>query len=61
MPALVEAVRKKVRDEKNKRLFDDNVLDAMKMADQFAEVKPEEYILPLDAMAGFKVATRPRE
>lgn len=55
MSALAEAVKTKMNAEKNKGLFDENVLDAMKLADQFKDVTPEEYILPLDAMAGFKV------
>ena len=33
---------------------------AMKLAEQFSEIQPEPYVLPLDAMAGFPVAVRNR-
>jgi hypothetical protein len=33
--------------------FSPALLEAIKLADMFESVKPEAYILPLDALAGF--------
>jgi hypothetical protein len=38
--------------------FDSAVIEAMRLADLFESIKPQEYILPLDAMAGFPVISR---
>jgi hypothetical protein len=39
--------------EQQNVLFSPAVVDAMKLADMFESIKPQEYILPLDAMVGF--------
>ena len=41
-----------------KFLCDPAVKEAMRLADLFEDIKPSEYILPLDAMAGFPVQTK---
>ncbi len=44
--------------EQKNILFGPAVIDAMRLADLFESVKPQEYILPLDAMVGFPVVAK---
>lgn len=41
-----------------KFLSDPAVMEAMRLADLYEDIKPSEYILPLDAMAGFPVQAK---
>jgi hypothetical protein len=38
------------------QLFSHEVLNAMKLADMYADIQPLPYVLPLDALAGFTSA-----
>lgn len=38
-------------------LFSPQVQEAMLLADLFDSIKPKEYVLPLDILAGFPVGT----
>jgi hypothetical protein len=58
MSTLVAAVKERIKSEQKKIPFEKPVLDAMELADKFESVKPEEYVLPLDAMAGFRVPVK---
>lgn len=40
-------------DENSQSLFSPEALAALRLCDVFDSVRPQEYILPLDAMAGF--------
>ncbi|OYW63034.1 MAG: hypothetical protein B7Z40_15695 [Bosea sp. 12-68-7] len=40
--------------------FSPEVLDALRLCDIFESVRPEEYLTPIDALAGFR-STTPRE
>ena len=52
---LTEKAREKRKNAESelKEIFTKEILDAMRLADQFSSVEPEPYILPLDALAGF--------
>ena len=49
---LVEAVRIAIANEQTSVGFDAAVIDAMRLADLYEDIKPTDYVLPLDAMAG---------
>ncbi|MBI1187663.1 MAG: hypothetical protein GC206_10110 [Alphaproteobacteria bacterium] len=53
--SLAMAVQKRIKEAEDAPLFDDAVVEAMRLADRFEAVKAEEYVLPLDALAGFRV------
>lgn len=54
---LTDEVRQRVNDRSEDELiFSPAVLEAMRLADAFAQVTPQEYVLPLDALAGFPMA-----
>ena len=38
------------------QLFSHEVLNAMRLADEYSCIEPVPYVLPLDALAGFTVA-----
>lgn len=45
---------------KNKKFLDDPAIaEASRLADVYENIKPNDYILPLDAMAGFPVTKYP--
>lgn len=39
--------------EENKDLFSPEALAALRLCELFDSVRPQEYVLPLDALAGF--------
>jgi hypothetical protein len=49
---LVDAVKIAVANENKSANFDAAVIEAMRLADLFEHIKPVDYVLPLDAMAG---------
>lgn len=64
MPSLVENVNDRItaiEREQKEALFNPAVLEAMKLADLYEAVKPQDYILPLDAMVGFPIAAKTSE
>lgn len=58
MTSLVKAVKDRVLSAQEDIPFDQAIIDAMELAEKFEAIKPEEYVLPLDAMAGFRVGTK---
>jgi hypothetical protein len=50
---LNHAVEARLREVAGSALFSPEALDALRLSDIFESVRPQEYILPLDAMAGF--------
>jgi hypothetical protein len=54
---LAKAVLKRLKQvgEKKRPMFDKAAVEAMQLADKFETVKADEYVLPLDAMAGFRI------
>jgi hypothetical protein len=58
---LTEKVRDRITaidSNHHNSIFEPAVIDAMRLADMFASVEPQEYILPLDEMFGFPVAAK---
>ena len=53
--ALTRAERRGATD-----VFSEEVRDAMRLADLFSDVCPQEDCLPIDAMAGFPIQTATR-
>lgn len=49
---LVEAVRSARANEHVEVIFEPAVVEAMRLADLYDHIKPADYVLPLDAMAG---------
>lgn len=49
--SLVDAVQATL--DKNEEMFSPQALEALRLSDKFESVTAPEYILPLDAMAGF--------
>ena len=52
----IEEIAQKSSSSDQGGLFSPEVEEAMRLADMYAAIKPQEYILPLDAMAGFPVS-----
>ncbi len=48
-----ERLKRVNRQSKEGTMFSPEVLEAIKLADLFEDIKPEPYILPLDRLAGF--------
>lgn len=36
-------------------IFDANVVAALALADEFGSIQPQEYVIPLEAIAGFSL------
>jgi hypothetical protein len=52
--SLVTAVKTRLDQEGSSRqILSEEILEAIRLADMFPDVKPEPYILPLDALAGY--------
>jgi hypothetical protein len=50
---LNQAVQARLGEVAGSTLFSPEALDALRLSDIFESVRPQEYVLPLDAMAGF--------
>jgi hypothetical protein len=50
---LNQAVEARLGEVAGRALFTPEALDALRLSDLFESVRPQEYVLPLDAMAGF--------
>jgi hypothetical protein len=49
----VKACMARLAEGRSAEMFSPAVLDALRLADLFEDVRPQEYVLPLNAMAGF--------
>ena len=52
---LVEAVRSVTANEKVAVVFDAATTEAMRLSDLYDYIRPTDYVLPLDAMAGHPI------
>lgn len=55
--SLADKVQQKVGNVAEP-LVTPSMLEAIRLADMFDGIKPDAYLLPLDAMTGFKAATK---
>lgn len=51
--SLVETVAARLGDNADQPLFSQAALDALSLSEKYQSVTATEYVLPLDAMAGF--------
>ena len=56
MTKLVKAVQDRLDHMGGHLELSAELVAAERLSDQFADVKPDAYVLPLDAMAGFSAA-----
>ena len=49
---LIDAVQAAIASDQGELNFNPAVLDAMRLSELFEYIKPTDYVLPLDAMAG---------
>jgi hypothetical protein len=59
--SITERVAERMAEQAPPRVFTPEVVEAMRLADLYESVKPEEYILPIDALAGFPAHKTSRE
>jgi hypothetical protein len=54
--SLVERVRARISAAgvNEAKRFSPEVVEALQLAEQFADIVPDTYVLPLDALAGFQ-------
>jgi hypothetical protein len=54
---LAERVRNKIQSVKTSgTAFSPEMMDALRLAEQFEGITPQDYLLPIDEMAGFTIS-----